>query len=272
VIRRLIIRPGAIGDFILSLPAMESLRTGFLEVWGASANIPLVRFADRTRAIAATGLDLLGISGPDERLITCLRTFSSIVSWYGANRPEFRALTRELRLPFEFLTALPPPASEIHAADYYLRQAASLGGVPVPAVPRIPVPRRERDGCVIHPFSGSPRKNWPLDRYRALADRLGALLPVEWCAGPEDDLPGAFQLPDLYDLACRLAGARLFIGNDSGITHLAAALGTPVVALFGSTDPAIWAPRGENVVVLRGGGMPEIGVEEVLAAAASLIK
>jgi ADP-heptose:LPS heptosyltransferase len=75
-------------------------------------------------------------------------------------------------------------------------------------------------------------------------------MPVCWCAGPDDPpLDGAVRIDDLYELARWLAGARLYVGNDSGITHLAAAVGTPVLALFGPSDPGIWAPRGENVRV-----------------------
>jgi len=59
------------------------------------------------------------------------------------------------------------------------------------------------------------------------------------------------RIDDLYELAQWLAGARLYIGNDSGVTHLAAAVGIPVLALFGPTDPAVWAPRGANVRVAR---------------------
>ena len=75
-------------------------------------------------------------------------------------------------------------------------------------------------------------------------------MPVHWCSGPEDPpLPEAVRFDNLYDLACWLARARLYVGNDSGITHLAAAVGTPVLALFGPSDPAVWAPRGPNVRV-----------------------
>ena len=73
-------------------------------------------------------------------------------------------------------------------------------------------------------------------------------------------------MADLYELACRLAGARVFIGNDSGIAHLAAAVGTPVVALFGPTDPRVWAPRGRDVRVLQATEMAAIPVADVLAA------
>ena len=77
-------------------------------------------------------------------------------------------------------------------------------------------------------------------------------MPVQWCAGADDPpLCDAVRFDDLYDLACWLATARLFVGNDSGITHLAAAVGTPVLAIFGPTDPAIWAPRGNHVRVVK---------------------
>ena len=74
------------------------------------------------------------------------------------------------------------------------------------------------------------------------------------------------RLADLYDLACRLAGARVFIGNDSGIAHLTAAVDTPVVALFGPTDPRVWAPRGRDVRVVQGTELADISIADVLAA------
>ncbi len=73
------------------------------------------------------------------------------------------------------------------------------------------------------------------------------------------------RFENLYELACWLARARVYIGNDSGITHLAAAVGTPVVAIFGPTDPAVWAPRGERVAVIAGGRLDEIEANQVLA-------
>ena len=304
--RRLIIRPGATGDCILALPAMERLRADFTEVWVASRNVPLIRFADRVRAIASTGLDLLGIPGvePPVGLLDRLAAFDSIVSWYGTNRAEFRAAVTGL--PFEFLPAMPDECAGVHAADFYLRQVGGEG----PAIPRIACNGAAGDYVVIHPFSGSARKNWPLDRYRELARELvitapfgrgsarppavdwrarrqgcrrcrpGGLLHdteprpkgavVRWCAGPEEALDGAVRIEDLYELACWLSGARLYIGNDSGITHLAAAAGAPVVALFGPTDPAIWAPRGERVRVVAtarpGESMEELSVQRVIAA------
>src|SRR5580693_1766856 len=124
--RRLAIRPGAIGDFIVSIPALECLQTDYYEVWTSSTIAPLVRFADRVRSIASTGLDLLGVTEPPPRLVEELRGFDSIVSWYGANRPEFRDLARSLELPITFFRALPGEDSTIHAADFYLAQVRSI--------------------------------------------------------------------------------------------------------------------------------------------------
>jgi ADP-heptose:LPS heptosyltransferase len=273
--RRLVIRPGAIGDLILTLPAIEALAADYTEVWVASHNVPLVRFADAVYSIASTGLDRLEISGPDAcaELVGRLRAFDSIVSWYGAGRPEFRELTAALGLPFDFLAPLPVPDG-CHAADYYLEQVRPLALRRVDAQPRVPCSVQRRQAAVIHPFSGSPRKNWPLERFRELARRLERLLPVEWCAGPEEDLAEAKRFDDLYALACWLAGARLYAGNDSGVTHLAAAAGAPVVALFGPTSPRMWAPRGARVRVVStaqiGQPMEGIGVDEVWQAVRSL--
>ena len=223
--RRLLIRPGAIGDCIMSLPALESARADYTEVWAPRVVLPLIRFADHSRAIADTGLDLVGVV--DSARVPALEAFDSIYSWYGTNRTEFREAVRHL--PFTFFPALPP----------------NERGIPRIAVPETPV----ENFAVIHPFASSPKKTWPLENFRALAQRLD--IPVKWCAGPEEPLGDAVRIESLYDLGCWLATARVYIGNDSGIAHLAAAVGTPVVSIFLSTDPRIWAPRGPHVVVLR---------------------
>ncbi len=259
--RQLIIRPGGIGDCILCLPAIEHLRREYTELWVPSSVVPLVRFAE-ARAISSTGIDLLGVPGiePPPHLIAKLRSFDSIVSWYGANRAEFREQVASLGLPFRFLDALPPPDAKIHAADFFLKQAGAEGY----AVPHIECdPAEHADYIVIQPFSGSRRKNWPLERFRELAARLGQR--VRWCAGPEEQLDHAARFDNLYDLARWIAGACVYIGNDSGITHLAAAVGTPVVAIFGPSDPAVWAPRGKRVTVVSE-KLKEISVDEVLRA------
>jgi heptosyltransferase-3 len=253
-LNRLLIRPGAIGDCILSFPALRHLVTDNTEIWAPSALLPLIRFAPRTRSIASTGIDLLGIAN---HRVPELSRFDEIVSWYGSNRPEFRAALESTGIPCIFHAALPDPANSLHAVDFFAQQV----GAPLGALPRIDVgPVQRRASIVIHPFSGSTRKNWPLALFEEVARHLP--LPVEWTAGPEEILPRATRFENLLDLARWLAGAQLYIGNDSGITHLAAAVGVPVIALFVSTSPAIWAPRGDNVRVLC-----EPAIEQVIAAA-----
>lgn len=277
--RRLLIRPGGIGDCILSLPALEALRADYTEVWVARPNIPLIRFADRVVALSDTGIDWLEIDPhrAPPSLLPTLASFDSIVSWYGANRAEFRQVVYALGLPFVFFAPLPTDA-RCHATEFYLHQVESLGAQPRSAVPRIPcIPQPDPDQpyIVIHPFSGSPKKNWPLARYRDLAERLRKRWIVQWVAGPEEPLPEARRFEDLYELGCWLAGARLFIGNDSGIAHLAAAVGTPTVVLFGPTDPAVWAPRGDHVHIVRTSqpGMPmeALEVDEVFDAVVKVL-
>jgi ADP-heptose:LPS heptosyltransferase len=168
-----------------------------------------------------------------------LSGFDEIVSWYGSAREDFRSAVAHL--PFRFHPALPPP----------------------PGIPRIAVPEVPRTRVIVHPGSGSPRKNWPLARFQELARRLQA----EW-AVREDGSP---VIEDLYQLACWLKSATVYIGNDSGITHLASAVGAPVVALFGPTDPAVWRPRGEQVEVVKRDSMEEIDVDSVVGAVERLL-
>jgi hypothetical protein len=262
-LHRLLIRPGALGDFVVSLPAMECLRSEYLEVWAAAPNVPLARFANRARSIASTGLDLLELDAASPRLLETLRGFDSIVSWYGAGRPEFREAVAALGLPFQFFPALPPEGPGMHAADFYLAQVRSIVTCPSDGIPRIACTAERGDFAVIHPFSGSPKKCWPLERFQELARRLAERMPVRWCAGPENELPGAVRFENLYELACWLASARIYIGNDSGPSHLAAAAGTPVVALFGPSNPAVWAPRGPRVTIAAAPSLDAITVGQV---------
>lgn len=239
--RRLLIRPGAIGDVILSLPALEAASAEYTEVWAPRPVLPLIRFADRTRAIIDTGLDLVGVR--EDARVPALEDFDSIYSWYGSGNPAFRDAVSHL--PFTFFAALPPPSEGISRI--------------------LTPPQPIEDFAVIHPFASSPAKRWPMGSFRAMGAALG--IPVKWTAGPEEVFPEAVRFDDLYELACWLACARVYIGNDSGIAHLAAAVGTPVVAIFLVTDPRIWAPRGAHVRVLR-----NPSVDEVIVAARGVMR
>ena len=118
---------------------------------------------------------------------------------------------------------------------------------------------RVEGATVIHAGSGSPAKNWPVDRFAALGKRLEASgHRIAWLRGPAEGAPppGAAAFTQLADLslkalAATLASSRLFIGNDSGVSHLAAAVGASTFALFGPTDPGVWRPDGPRVVTLR---------------------
>ena len=265
--RRLIIRPGAIGDTILSFPALEHLRAEYTEIWVRSDIVPLIDFADRVRGIPSTGIDLVGLPGiePPPEVLATLRSFDEVVTWYGANRPEFRTDMEAIARSARFLPALPASGAGKHAADFFLEQVGGAG----PAFPRIRVAApvvEQRGPVVLHPFSGSARKNWPLAQFEDLGNHLSALgYDVQWAARPD-----WVRSENLRDLAEWLAGACCFVGNDSGISHLAAAAGAPVVALFGPTDPAIWAPRGPVVRLIRNEAIESVAVEAVVAAVESL--
>jgi ADP-heptose:LPS heptosyltransferase len=119
---------------------------------------------------------------------------------------------------------------------------------------------------VLHPGAGARRKRWPAERYAALAERLvqcGFTLAATSDPADEDavaSLQAALSRPirvldalELRDLAVILGRASLVVGNDSGVTHLAALTGAPTLALFGPFDPAYWAPIGPRVAVLDAG-------------------
>jgi ADP-heptose:LPS heptosyltransferase len=127
---------------------------------------------------------------------------------------------------------------------------------------------------VIHPFASRLDKAWPAERFTAvgrhLRERLG-LEPV-FLAGPADD-PKAFgqfrvwRNEPLERVKSLLSGAQIFVGNDSGPAHAAAAFRVPVVALFGASDPVTWAPwQTEGQVLTASGGIGNIPVEDVISA------
>jgi hypothetical protein len=261
--RRLAIRPGGIGDSILGFPALQHLaRAASLEVWARSEVLPLIHFAS-THTIEGTGLSLVGIEPAPPHLMERLAAFDEIYSWYGANREDFRAALSALHPSVHFFDAL-PTISDVHAADFF----ASHVGAPLPALPTIPLDPTPSRLIYIHPFSGSARKNWPLERYQLLARWLETTgRAVQFLAAPHQHLPGARVVADLGELARLLAGAALYIGNDTGITHLAAASGANTLALFGPTDPAQWSPRGPRVRVLHSPDLDALSAERVLDAA-----
>jgi ADP-heptose:LPS heptosyltransferase len=157
-------------------------------------------------------------------------------------------------------------------------------GVPRTEIPRAklialePPPDFGRPYAVIHAFASAPDKTWATDRFSFVAERLREshnLEPV-FLAGPGDDpsLFSGFEVwrdAPLGRVKSLMAGAALFIGNDSGPAHIAAAFGVPVVVLFGASDSIVWAPwRTESRVLKALHGIQGISVEDVMAAAQSL--
>ena len=164
----------------------------------------------------------------------------------------------------------------VHTAEHLASAMFWMG------VPRTEIPRAQLSAdpvaiagpyTVLHPFAATPDKTWPAERFLDVAEHLTN--PV-FLAGPNDDpTPFAkfrvFQNAPLAEVKSIIAGAQLFIGNDSGPAHIAAAFGVPVVVLFGPSDPVNWAPwRTEGHVLTNPEGIDRIRVDEVIAAADAL--
>jgi len=242
---------------------LEFLKADYTEVWISAAVVPLVQFADCVRAISATQLDLVGVGLEfPPGLAQRLREFDEVISWYGSNRAEFRSEMTAVHPRCTFLQALPDDSWHEYAADFFLRQVGGPLGLS-PSIGGAAATER-RHSVLIQPFSGSASKNWPLENYRELAERLP--IPVEWIAGPEETLAGATRFENLLDLAHWMRGAAIYLGNDSGIAHLAAAIGLPGVILFGPTNPVVWGPRSEKIRILHHQPLNELPVETVLQA------
>ncbi len=232
--KRLLIRPGAIGDVIVSLPALEFLKSDYTEVWVPGTVVPLIQFADKVRSIVESRIEVFS-----DEFNKRFQQFDEVWSWYGSDQDRLLEINQKCR----FFKALP---DKIQACDFFLQQI----GAPLGKRPKIQTTSGvARETIAIHPFSGSHRKNWTYQKYEELAKLLP--LPVEWAQDRFDNL---------LELAEWIAGARLYIGNDSGITHLAQAVGVPVIAIFVDSDPAIWGY--ETAVNLR-----NPSVEQVVSAA-----
>ena len=135
--------------------------------------------------------------------------------------------------------------------------------------------------AVVHPGSGGESKRWPLDNFLELVRRLADRgIPGVLVSGDAEERPSIcarleegglppgwtwLRRPALSELAALLAGASFYVGNDSGITHLAAACGTKVLALFRTDLEPAWRPFGRSRV-LAAGTLPEIDVDRVWLA------
>jgi ADP-heptose:LPS heptosyltransferase len=183
-----------------------------------------------------------------------------------------------------------PPAGGPHAS-VWLARALGTFGIDAPGEPPplafTDAERHESEALArglprafvaVHPGSGSPAKNWPAERFAEVARRIAGGGPWLYVRGPAEagwPIPqGAVDASNwpLRSLAAVLSRAALFLGNDSGASHLAAASGAPTLSLFGPTDPAVWSPVGPAVATLRAASraVADLGVDEVVAAALAL--
>ncbi len=170
----------------------------------------------------------------------------------------------------------------VHTAEH-LASAMFWMGVPQQEIPRAKLvasaaPNDFGNYMVFHPYASLPEKTWPAERFVAVARALRETLGYEpvFLAGPADD-PAPFaefrvwRNAPLADVKSLLAGASLFIGNDSGPAHVAAAFGVPVVVLFGPSNPVTWAPwKTEARVITSREDIARIETTEVLEAGQSL--
>jgi heptosyltransferase-2 len=294
-VRILVLHPGALGDIILALPALDALRENApgaeVTVAGNRDCLDAVAFghADRMLSLGTLPLHHLYAPGPlPPQDLEFWRSFDRIISWTGAGDRQFEHNLREIHPDVRIASARPAPEETRHVSQIFVdsldlpgRIEAGLARVAPPAVAP-----REKAAIALHPGAGSREKRWPAERFRALARRLAdrgeqvVLLegPAENGLGrtvaeglSEENVQVVSGVP-LAELVTRLACCRGFVGNDSGVSHLAAALGVPTVALFGPTRPEHWAPRGERVRVLlgRNGRFDEISVNDCAEAVAQL--
>ncbi|HEX4264120.1 MAG TPA: glycosyltransferase family 9 protein [Verrucomicrobiae bacterium] len=302
----LVIRGGAIGDFILTLPAIAALRGHFpeahLEVLGYPHIIQLAAaggLVDRVQSIEARALAGFfarrGVLAED--LTDYFSEFDIILSYLYDPDDIFKTnIARCSRAQFVVGPYRPNEAEKVHATKVYLRPLERFAIFDADHVPRLAVgggpngseasgnkKEDRQDACptvVMHPGSGSEKKNWPEVRWADLLQYLahstdlklllvggeaeGERLQRLAAALPVTRTRVAQSLP-LTELARLIQPGAAFVGHDSGISHLAAALGLPGVVLWGNTVEEIWRPPQERVAVLKHpGGIRMIAVEKVM--------
>lgn len=293
----LVIRGGAIGDFILTLPALHLLREGFsecrIEIIGYRHICCVAEgrfYADAVRSIEYA--PMAGFFNPrsdlDPALSEYFAGFGQVVSYLFDPDKFFEGNLRRCGVK-NLIVGDPRISDAQHASRQLARPMESLALFLEDEAARIyPAPSDFAaahevlcglDGPIvaIHPGSGSEKKNWPLPAWRQLIKRLldlrATLLVVsgESDAGRTQELKTEFsgRLVFLEHLPLNILGAVLarcvfFIGHDSGISHLAAAAGTECLVLFGPTDPAVWAPKNANVLRAPGGLLQNLTVGAVL--------
>ena len=288
----LVIRGGAIGDFILTLPAIAALRRqfpeAFLEVLGYPHIIQLAvagGLVDRAQSIEARALAMFFARSGElaEEMVDYFSEFDLIVSYLYDPDEIFRMNVGRCSAA-QFISGphRAEDAAAIPAAQAYLKPLERLAIFDADPVPRLSLkqPNSALTQLALHPGSGSEQKNWPEAQWADFLEHL--VRATEWnlllvggeaegerlqrlaAALPPTRTRVAQSLP-LTELAARLQHCGAFIGHDSGITHLAAALGLPGVVLWGDRVETVWRPPSEKMVIIRHpGGLSALSVAHVV--------
>jgi heptosyltransferase-3 len=278
------------GDCVLTTPALDILKRFRPDLRLA------VMVEERFQAIFESNPDVEQILPPKLgavrgwRPLLCLNFHGGNQSaWMTADSgAKFRAGFAHFRHQFVYNVKI-PRAQEILGVDRTVHTAEHLAsamfhlGVPATETPRAKLVVLQRLApnplplAVIHPVAASPQKTWRAEGFLAVASqlKLSGMEPV-FIGGPSDDLTRYRAFPTISDAPLSetkrlLSTASLFVGNDSGPAHMAAAFGMPVVVIFGASDPAIWGPwRTASEVVTTAGDITEIEDAQVLDALARL--
>jgi ADP-heptose:LPS heptosyltransferase len=272
----LVLFPGALGDFLCFLPALEFLaRDRSVDLFARPAYADLLPPAIRLSSIERheIGRLFVGGAGRDEALRRFLDPYRAIYSWTGSGNENFVTNIRTLARGRAKVFSFRPDYSTAHIADYYL---ACVNGKPAGETAtsiflrpdalfwgRNWLSGRGFEGkkiLALAPGSGAREKNWPGRFFREVerwwwesgGESFVIFGPAEEEWFKEYDWRGAnvARHLELGKVAALLSLCDLYLGNDSGLTHLATAVGADTVALFGPTDPIEWAPRGRRVSVV----------------------
>jgi heptosyltransferase-3 len=270
----LIIHQGALGDFILTFPAVIRLKAYYRAIDVLCQNqlgklAKVMGLAENRHPLEAACWSSLFTDYIDQRVKTLLESYGDIILFSQSDQ-----LAKSVqRITEKSVCRIPPkpPAHErIHVAQFLLDNIFNCGLIKktdaklddiLPPVRKGPL---QNSGTILlHPGAGSVRKRWPIRNFLQVESMLqkDGLKP-EFVLGPaEETLADDLQRPDrsvhmpsdLAELAALLESAGGYIGNDSGASHLAAYLGLPTTVIFGPADPARWAPFGRAVAIVRPG-------------------
>jgi hypothetical protein len=259
------------------LPTIYALAgSAEVEIFSKSEFAPLVRRPLVVSALERFEINRLFVAGGgrDPRVRAIFESFAAIYSWTGNGSAVFAAELEAAAPGRGRIMAFCAPKAGTHQAEYYLSCCGLLpDSAPAYEIPLAPhalawraefLKRHaleETPLLLMAPGSGAREKNWPVAHFSAMgrwwrartAGEVIVLLgPVERERGGFEALAGEFIAAadlDLAQAAALLARSDLYLGNDSGITHLAAAVGALTAAIFGPSDARQWAPRGAKVML-----------------------